>query len=474
MKYVLCSVMVCLLLMPAWAQKRRFNLCLVDSLKKPAPTDYFLVVNCDSTPCGRGGFQQCISSVIRLSQADKRLFQIQRNDSTVFCTVVKNPTEQVKNRYSLTDSCFFWGTSFRNADFEYLTFEREAIFLDVFFDNAARFFGAIFQKQAVFDRATFTGKATIDNPPFRFSGAEFQENVQFDRALFLSSVSFDYTTFKKEVSFNGARFDNSLYFRETTFEKRPDFMNVNLPDMIDFQVVKFKFPKSTNVDSLIDFRYATAERLRLRTGDSDAKCALWVDRASIGRMIVPYELFTIHFSDKITYDDKYSLFESLAKICQDAGLIESAENWDKEKRKVSNLAHFGPLGYALNGFNSLWWDFGYGKWRILVIWLPLFFLCFLAYNYVAIERLWSRMYQDTELGSNFRNKAGNGPKPIFRNRWKRFSFVFFYTAVIYFGFKIRHDSVNYNYTRGLLYLYLMYAVGTVHMAFALSYILSAY
>ena len=104
-----------------------------------------------------------------------------------------------------------------------------------------------------------------------------------------------------------------------------------------------------------------------------------------------------------------------------------------------------------------------------MIWLPLFFLFFWLYNYYNIQKLWDYMYKDTELGSNFKNLT-----PDFETGKNLLAFSFFYTAVIYFGFKLRHDSVNYDYTRGLLYLYFMYAVGTVHMAFAFSYILSAY
>ncbi|WP_373331578.1 hypothetical protein [Salmonirosea aquatica] len=85
------------------------------------------------------------------------------------------------------------------------------------------------------------------------------------------------------------------------------------------------------------------------------------------------------------------------------------------------------------------------------------------------------MYQDPELGIVFRkNKTKEPIRPPVKHGLQRFLFTVFYTAVIYFGFKLRHESVNYKHGILMAYLYFMYGVGTIHMAFAFSYILSAY
>lgn len=90
------------------------------------------------------------------------------------------------------------------------------------------------------------------------------------------------------------------------------------------------------------------------------------------------------------------------------------------------------------------------------------------------------MYCDEELGSTSLRNIGRRKKhfgvyePDFSKRRYRILYAIFYTAAIYFGFKLKHEAVNYMYTRGFLYLYLIYLFGAIYVAFGLSYILNIY
>ncbi len=182
---------------------------------------------------------------------------------------------------------------------------------------------------------------------------------------------------------------------------------------------------------------------------------------------------------------KSGIYEAIIKTCKDAGMLESADGWDIEFQRFQNLHKYTFWGCSfwgsfINFLNDWWWGFGHEKWKILWIWLPLFFFIFVLYNSFRIEILYNKMYCDEELGSTFLRNIGrrknhhNVYEPDFSKRKYRILYAIFYTAAIYFGFKLKHEAVNYMYTRGFLYLYLIYLFGAIHVAFGLSYILNIY
>ncbi|RYC70020.1 pentapeptide repeat-containing protein [Spirosoma sordidisoli] len=416
---------------------------------------------------------------ISISNKDKKLFTFSLTDTTSFCTYTGDGNV-------IGDTCFIQWSRFQANEFGHTTFRRYVGFDYSYFESAnfnystfaepASFQGVTFGEDTNFDGVAFLGKAD-------FSGA------LFERISHLSDIYFN-----DEAKFSSTIFPQFTTFNSSTFAINPVFTNAQLPNELSFNDVQFTYKSPLEINAKVDFTHTQIDSLRKRTGDPSAKCIISLRNTDVSRFILPYDYFKIAFDELLplndsvlvalldsnkpkpvyTYEEKSSLYEALIKNCQEAGMTKSVQGWDIEYRKMQNEYKFGWLSLFINYFNEWWWNFGYDRWRILVIWLPFFFLSFLTYNYWHIERLRSKMYQDSELGIHFKDQAGNSPRPVFKNWRKRFSFVFFYTAVIYFGFKIRHESVNYNYTRGLLYLYLMYAIGTIHMAFAFSYILSAY
>lgn len=388
----------------------------------------------------------------------------------------------------IRDSCYFLRAKFRNSDFSRTVFEQEAHFGDCRFDRVIGFSYDTFQKKATFNGSTFTDAKSGSFESARFAKAAtffsttFEQEANFADAYFADTTHFEHAIFKKKsnfnqihsqaimhmakgqfrdtVSFNAAIFEkvvnfNNAYFRQLVsfdaahFNDSPSFTDAQFPHIMDFRLVKFE-PITKDTKLLVDLRTARLDSLRKQRDDPEAKCTLWLDGTDASPFIVPSDRFYITFADTTSYEARYNALETIIKNCRDAGMVESVEYWDVQYRELQNIHRLGWWGYVVNWFNYWWWNFGYDRYRILLWWLPGFFGCFLLYNYIRIKTLWTKMYKDPELGSNFREEWED-VNLNFKNRWQRFSFTFFYTAVIYFGFKLRHDSVNYNYTRGLLY-----------------------
>ncbi|RYC70019.1 pentapeptide repeat-containing protein [Spirosoma sordidisoli] len=402
---------------------------------------------------------QRVLSAVDLSDRDTSIIGLGLYDKVIFC-------DKISRRTTFLDSCFFFYCYFVNSDFSNISFNSFVDFNNSFFFEKSTFSGSRFKETASFINATFDGDG-----PFNF--VRFEKEVTFENAKFSNHTSFSNTKFGGNVSFNQVVFHENLDFQKVTCNAGMDFSEAQLPTFIYFYNTSFEYDDLTDISSKIDFRRSRLDTLQARI--KGAKCSIQFDDTDVDRFLLPYDRFLLMFGQGTTYEQKISAYESIIKNCREAGMNESARDWDIDYRRLQNVHNYWFLGFGhlVNLFNWVWWNFGYAKWRILVIWLPFFFLFFLAYNYIALNRLWGTMYKDNELGKAFLKRHAHTAPPV-QYGWERFAFAFFYTAVIYFGFKIRHEAVNYKNTRGLLYLYTMYAVGTLHMAFAFSYIISAY
>ena len=451
---------------------------------------------------------------VKISTRDKRLFEVKQSSN--FYIEIKN-NSKYKTSYGSyeppKDSLHFFDVTFvSEIDYRKTTFSSEIGFQSSVFKKSIKFYETDFKKTVVFYTSYFMDNVAFSNCIFdkevlfyglQFSNKQKRYNIGYEYAipegssdstfaysgmasanfqfsLFKNNVNFDQVRFGHEVNFQGAEFSgnvsfyqstfkNNLNFSHTNFIKTPDFKSTELPNTLDFREAFFSKNTIEEQNSKIDFRTAYLPENQQNAN----KCLILLEGTDITKFLLPYPFFALGFDTNSSFEDKASIYEGVIKNCKEAGMTESVQNWDIEYRKLQ-LNHDWPIfGKVIIIFNEGWWNFGYEKWRILVLWLPFFFLCFLTWNFFHINSLWETMYKDKELGEVFR-KRGIPAGPTKEFSWQRFSFSFFYTAVIYFGFKIRHEAVNYNNTLGLLYLYLMYAVGTIHMAFAFSYILSAY
>ncbi len=183
----------------------------------------------------------------------------------------------------------------------------------------------------------------------------------------------------------------------------------------------------------------------------------------MSKIILPHNLFKVSFDSTDNYDEQLRVYEQLIKKCRDEGYLASAQGWDIDYQKLKNLHDWGQLGPAVNWFHEHWWNFGY-----VTRWLPGLFVGFFLLNLLLIRWLVKSVYFDPELGRQFSEDTS---RPVILrqlHRWRfRAAYTLFYTAVIYFNIRLSHEATNYKNFGGLVYLYTLYAVGTLHVVFGI-------
>lgn len=347
------------------------------------------------------------------------------------------------------------------------------------------------EDQVAVDYLFSNSKNSFRNP-LEIAHFNLEEDIRLEQITFFKTVNFIYDIFGKGTEFNNVKFEGPVSFNKSTlgisfslkgssFKFVPTFDLVLLPKYLDFEKVSFEFINPFDINAKIDFRRTYLNRDIINKGFSTAapydvknkynKCLINLRGTDASRFLLPYENFTIETRYN-SYEGLTSIYEGLIKACKEEGMTESAQKWEIEYKKLQINHDWPKLGGFIIVFNTVWWNFGYEKWRILLKWLPILFTFFFLINTLCIKWLYNKVYQDNEIGKVFSEKQN--VKPMLNKLSYRISYTLFYTAVIYFGLKLRHESVNYKNIWGLLYLYLMYIVGAIHVAFALSYILSAY
>lgn len=284
----------------------------------------------------------------------------------------------------------------------------------------------------------------------------FQNKVILNNR-FLGNSTLEYTSFLGGLSFSGS-----------SFYAEPIFRNLIIKDSLNFSKVNFNFPNSKNLIDLRNFSLYSPEK----------KCKLIIDFFNTDRFIIPYNNFEMVFPEEFGYEQKTNFYESVISNCKELGMFESSQAWDIEFKTLEILYKYPTMGSTIVFVNKYWWNFGYDKWLILVKWLPIFFLVFLSINIIFIKTLYENVYRDNELGEAFFDKKlkkyFKAEIPSFSDWRFRITYCIFYTSSIYFGFKLKHSSINYRNFGGMMYVFLMYSFGSIQIAFALSYILGIY
>jgi hypothetical protein len=305
----------------------------------------------------------------------------------------------------------------------------------------------IFSQNESCENAEFGGLKCFKYAQFEMN--EFQGDTKFYSCDFMSKISFDHSTFPK-----------SLTIETTFFKESPSLRIPDLPKKMGLSSIKFG-----DQDCVLDFRSA---ELGSNPGNSD-KCQVTISNVDVTKLILPSHLFTVDFwflrnrelmeYERSKYEDEITgVYEPIIKTCKDLGMMKSAEEWDIEYKTQMNK--FKKLGALYTFFQKHWWNFGYNKERILWIWLPSMYLLFCFINFFLINWIVSDVYRDEELGKSFGLQYKKTGK-----FFERLSYTLFLTAVIYFNFKLKFDSVNYKNIVGLLFVYTIYSIGTIHVAF---------
>lgn len=372
-----------------------------------------------------------------------------------------------------------WGKSdFRvYMSFEYTIFKDQALFWDTNFKEGSTFTNVHFLGNADFRNSN---AAHFNTCKFNFifqGGNPYESDFMFHNCKVKHNAIFAGSHFKKEAHFRYSIFETMADFSNSTFNKVPKLDFVNLPDTLFFRNVQLATSEPSDINKKIDFRLCKIDSLQKRSPGS--KCNIKLEGTDLSKVLLPHNLFTLSFDESTNYEMKTGIYEAIIKTCTDNGMVESAQDWDIEYRRFKNVNNLGWfIGGIVNFLNRWWWNFGYSKQYILLGWLPALFMGFWLINIFRIKYLYNEVYRDEEIGATFlekhKEKYGLSDELEFKDRKYKASYAFFYTATIYFGFKLKHEAVNFANPRGMAYLYLMYALGAIHVAFALSYILNVY
>jgi hypothetical protein len=304
----------------------------------------------------------------------------------------------------------------------------------------------------------------VANDNFQFQRNTFIGPVLFSNNQFNGFFEFFGATIKSKLTFISCQFGNIVEIENTRINQPIAFYDVSLPDTLILTGLMLD-----SLSSNLDF---TGCRLNDSMRRQERKCLVRIFDTDISKIVLPSHLFTINDetdSSSTTperIDQVSQIYERLIRTSREAGLMSSAEGWDIEyQSKLNNQKKFLKfrLGPFLNSFHSLWWNFGYSKWKILWIWLPFFYILFTILNFLFIDRLMSNTYKEDSVGENF--------KLLYSRQIttrEKFLYSIFYTAKIYFGFKLDFGAINYKNAAGFTYIFLIYIVGLIHVTFAVA------
>lgn len=390
---------------------------------------------------------------------------------------IDSPKNYYYNKYS--SALFYQSVRFKDVEldniysFSFSTFKsnfivenvRTQIGIDLDFSTI---FGLTFLNYPEIEGMSFMETKFLGG--FQLGYMNPKAKISFIRCIFDKYALFNGTY--NQISFSQSTFLDKVTFYNAVFKSPPDFVATNLP--------KYMNLINLHLDSLngfLDFRQSSIDSLRKYYPET--KCEIQLEGSDLSKILLPHNLFRLSFLKYSTYEMKTNTYERILKTCKDNGMVDSYKAWNIEFQCFKNVHEWGYYGgILLNYLNFYWWRFGHEKWRILFYWLPLFFGVFLSINIKYIPNLYKNVYRDSELGEVFfkdkLNKYFVKDKPNFTN-WKfRVTYAIFYTASIYFGFKLKHSAINYRNFGGMMYIFIMYAFGSIHIAFALSYILGVY
>ena len=296
----------------------------------------------------------------------------------------------------------------------------------------------------------------------------FKEAVNVTECKFYKSPNFRLVRFDSSFNFSGNFFFcDSLNFNKTYFRESPDLHFSTLPKHLALKNVRTRHWTSD-----LDLRTC-----KLSGYNAGNKCKFVFDYSAdfnlsnldASKLIIPSDKFEIQFGDHVSLDDQISIIGQIRDKCKSVDLIGSYIDWDILYKKTYNTFEWGAIGTVLSIVEGGLWNFGHAPIR-LIFWLVLIFVSFWVVNYLHMERLFLTTYQDENLGRNFPKKifVSSTPKPglPFDTRAEKIAYSFLFTAVIYFGFKINHEAINYRNARGMAYVYFMYVAGTAHLALA--------
>ncbi|UZR99986.1 pentapeptide repeat-containing protein [Chondrinema litorale] len=388
---------------------------------------------------------------------------------------------QFSSKVEFSQTHFVSLANFHLANFSSLAYFREAIF-----DSYADFRRTDFSSLADFNKADFNNSTIFGLTTFDsladFSQAHFSSETYFSRSRFSSLAIFDYTTFDSLANFKEVNFDSLAYFHKAkfntitdfsfvTFNSEVDFRSAVLPDTLYFNNVK-------KIEKEIDFTFS-------RLDPNKKICNIDLVDTDISKIKLRYSRFKLIFPDTIyLYEQKSKVYEQLLNVQDKHGFLSGKEKLDKEYQEFKYLENpqndkswvIKSVNHLTNFIQKHWWDYGYNKAKIFW-WTFIFVAVFSLINWFLFDEMNEGVYEISYVFRPYKNKEKylwvkwNYTQYKFNISLQQVIPAIIYTSLIFFGFRMSVEHVNYKNKAGVAYVYFQFVLGLVCLAYIANFII---
>jgi hypothetical protein len=378
---------------------------------------------------------------------------------TIYDDFLLFKTEEVKfipYLLNLSNKVFKGAVSFNRMEFKqpvevnYSVFEKNAIFQNCIFSNNVYFISNSFNAFTDFSGASFKDTSSFEN-------LSFAGNVTFENSNFHSFTKFRNVQFRNIADFQRAMFKKDLVFSYSEFNGLSLFDKAVMPSSIDLSYVKIK--------TELDFSTLNYSKMSRST-----KIKLY--GAETKNFLLNYSFFVLDLTDSLSYEQEDNIYQGMLNRFKDLGYSKSYEKLDIEykSRKAFRENNFlSAMQFKLSG---ILWKHGYRKWLVLV-WSGITFFFFVFFNSIFIRHVLKAhpINQHSKKDENS-NKSQTKLISLSKPTFKALRTSFFFTYNLFFGLKFdisEFPSDNFFWDA---YVFFIYLVGLIFMAFILNYIIA--
>lgn len=349
------------------------------------------------------------------------------------------------------------------------SFSSEINMRNVKFKSEADFSNSVFKGGVDFRGSEYFSTVSFKNDSFYlaadFSGIVLSSNAKadFSYTKFIDDAIFSYAKFNSHLDLSNVKFDSLADFKEVEFNGDVDFSYATLPKFLDFSLVQ-------KISNEIDLT-------RCADNQEYGECIINLSNAAVDKFRFRYNRFKLWFPEESTYDLRANVYEMLLEVQKKEGFTQSYEKLDKEYQEFKYVNKEGSLlpiwGHLQNWVAKHWWNYGYDK-GLVIRNVILIYLLLSIINVFVIKYLTTNVYEDTQISEW--SRSVNGPR--YKIMIKTVPFSLFYTAQIFFGFKLDMNKIKYKENLegwkifNLLYIFMIYLGGLTCLAFLMNYVFS--
>lgn len=287
-------------------------------------------------------------------------------------------------------------------------------------------------------------------------------------------------TFENDSLFNNVKFERSYQSKSNndtltiTFINSYISANVIIEKDAKFQRIKFDNCSFAKEGVLLDLACdeLTFENCReispsavLRIQPVTKTSFLFFKQSNYSQINFQYtDGIILGFDSTTSGEIKRSVYEGLLEKFRSQNMHDSYEKLDLEyKENIEAKSSF--TNRVLFGMNKLWWNYGYDKLRVFkwtISLITLFFIINLMF--------WGKIQYAYKVIQDSPTSISN---LTFINKLKLLGYVFLYTLIIFFSFKLDFSKIKYSNLGVVLLLFSQYILGLICVLFITSFILKS-